>query len=117
MGHQKMEVIRVYIRSDAVDKKNPEKQNRHACCAFKTEVICLKLWKYDGKTVKITNIDGQTFFGTADCHSADKNASGIQSLTIETFYSSDGMLIDFEEQNIASIELISAATQNLAVAV
>ena len=30
MEHQKMEEIRAYIRSDAVDKKiNPEKQNRH----------------------------------------------------------------------------------------
>ena len=77
----------------------------------------MKLWKYDGKTVKITNIDGQTFIGTADYHSADNNPSGIQSLTIETFYSSDCMLIELEEQEIASIELISAATQNLAVAV
>ena len=30
MEHQKMEEIRAYIRSEAVDKKiNPEKQNRH----------------------------------------------------------------------------------------
>ena len=77
----------------------------------------MKLWKFDGKTVKITDFKGQTFIGIADYHSADNNTSGIQSLTIETYDSRDGMLIEFEEPDIASVEVIFTIPQNLALAV
>ena len=75
------------------------------------------LWKYDGRKVKITDVYGKTVIGVADYHSAENNASGLDSLAIETNENSDGILIEFEEPEIAHVEVIYATRNSLAVAV
>ena len=77
----------------------------------------MHLGKYSGKKVILTDVDGDKFEGIADLYtSALDNPSGVASIAIRQS-NKRGVLIEFEEQEIASIELISAATQNLAVAV
>ena len=77
----------------------------------------MNLRKFDGRKVKITDVYGQTVIGIADYHSAEDNASGIDSLTIETSENQSGMSIDFEEPEIANVELVYSASHSLAVAV
>ena len=77
----------------------------------------MNLWMYNGKKVKIIDLNGQTFVGIADYHSAENNTSGVDSLAIEISDSDEGILYEFEEHEIASIELFYTVSQNLAVAV
>ena len=77
----------------------------------------MSLWKYDGKTVKLTDVYGQTIIGIADYHSAENNTSGIDSLAIETSDDNGGILIEFDEPEIVNVEVLYAVSQNLAVAV
>ena len=75
----------------------------------------MKLWMYEGKKIKLTSVAGRIYVGIADIyHEADDNESGVASLSVEI---SDGTYIDFDESEIASIEIIETAIQNLAVAV
>ena len=68
----------------------------------------MKLWKYEGNQVQIAHIDGDVFIGYADIyHDADDTANGIAALQCIPH---GGGLIDsiyFEENEIASIEIIS----------
>ena len=65
----------------------------------------------------IVDVDGGKFEGVADLYtSALDNPNGVASIAIRQS-NKRGILIEFEEPEIASIELISATVQNLAVAV
>ena len=75
----------------------------------------MKLWEYEGKRVRIASAEGRVFIGLADIFSyADDNESGVNSLLFET---DDGLFIEIEETEIASIEIIPESMQNMAVAV
>ena len=63
----------------------------------------------------ITTTDGNVYRGLADIyHSAEDTSSGIASLTIAL---ADGSLIDFDEPEIAGIEIDAITMQNMAFAV
>ena len=75
----------------------------------------MKLREYEGKRVRIIDKRGRTYIGLVDIYSyADDNESGIASIL---FVSDDGAFIEFEETEIAKIEIIGASVQGLAVAV
>ena len=75
----------------------------------------MNLWMYEGKKIKLTSITGRTYVGIADIyHEAEDNESELASLSVEM---ADGAYIDFDEPEIASIEIIEATIQSLAVAV
>ena len=61
---------------------------------------------YDGKIVRITDIDGETFAGFADYHDAENNSNGISSLSVIIDGNVDKVAYDFEETDIASVEII-----------
>ena len=80
-------------------------------------LINVHLSKYSGKKVILTDVDGDKFEGIADLYtSAFDNPSGVASVVIKQS-NNRGVLIEFEEHEIANIELVPATTQNLALAV
>ena len=75
----------------------------------------MQLWKYLGKHVKVTTIYGSTQLGIADIyHYAEDTASGIAALTVAL---ADGTLIDFDELEVATIEIISSESPIMASAI
>ena len=73
------------------------------------------LWMYEGKKIKLISVTGRTYVGIADVyHEAEDNESEIASLSVEM---ADGTYIDFDEPDIARIEIIETGIQSLAVAV
>ena len=59
------------------------------------------------KKIKITNIDGETFTGFADYFTSELNSpDGFASLSIRPD-NEKGILISFEEPEIAGIEIIA----------
>ena len=65
----------------------------------------MNLKEYVGKMVRLIDIDGDIFTGHADIYHYDYDtASGIAALT---FLSDDGRYLDFDENEIAHIEIIS----------
>jgi len=78
----------------------------------------MDLWKYEGKQVKILDTDGDIFVGYADIyHDADDAANGIAALTCIPLGGTPDMLIDFEESEIASIEIVASNVSAMAVAI
>lgn len=76
----------------------------------------MKLWEFHNKWIKITDIDGQIFTGRADLYTSElDNPDGVESLCI--WQSGSENLIEFEEHEIAHIELISVETHTMAEAV
>ena len=70
----------------------------------------MKLWKYSGKHIKITADDGQVFEGIAQDYVSElDNPSGVSCISIGD--------IEFEENEIVKIEVISADTPTMANAV
>ena len=70
----------------------------------------MKLWQYFGKYVRITTGDGQVFVGKASYYESElDNPNGVACIAIDT--------LEFEEHEIAKIEIVTASTQELAVAV
>jgi len=66
----------------------------------------MNLQNYEGNHVIIKSKSGKAFTGLADFYShADDNANGVASLTIETI---DGALVEFDENEISNIKIISA---------
>ena len=75
----------------------------------------MNLWMYEGKRVKLTSVSGRIYVGIADIyHEAEDNESEMASLSVEM---ADGTYIDFDEPEIARVEIIEAGIQSLAVAV
>ena len=75
----------------------------------------MRLWKYEGKRVRIINKDGQVYTGLVDIYShADDNESGIASIL---FVSDEGLFIEIEEPEIKKIDIIAASVKDFAVAV
>ena len=75
----------------------------------------MKLWEYEGKRVRISNIDGRVYTGLVDIYSyADDNESGIASIL---FVTDECLFIEIEEPEIAKIDIIAASIKSLAVAV
>lgn len=74
----------------------------------------MKLWEYKGKRLKIIDIDGNVFKGSYDSYTSaldayDSNGEpdGMPKLTI-AIEDNRGTLVEFDESEIASIEIISA---------
>ena len=75
----------------------------------------MNLKEYAGKMVRLIDTDGDIFTGRADIYHYDYDtASGIAAMT---FLSDDGRYLDFDENEIASIEIISADIPVMATAV
>ena len=75
----------------------------------------MQLWECLDRQVKITTVDGSVYRGLADIyHHEEDTANGIASLTVAL---ADGNLVDFDEPEIKSIEIVNPAPQSLAVAV
>ena len=69
----------------------------------------MKLWQYGGKHVKIITFDGQVFCGVAqDFVSELDNPDGAACISIGN--------VEFEESEIAHVEIVAATSRNLAVA-
>jgi len=78
----------------------------------------MKLWEYKGKRLKVTDIHGNVFVGTYDHYTSGLDApSGVACLSIEPDYNPDRILIEFEEPEIVSIEVIVANAPAMAEAV
>ena len=78
----------------------------------------MQLWKYEGKQVKLLDSDGDVFVGYADIyHGADDTASGFASLTVIPHGSDYDSAIDFDENEIASIEIITFDVPEMAKAI
>ena len=75
----------------------------------------MDLRKYDGKRIRLTDVDGSVFTGYADYHDAEDNASNISSLSLDLdgdienlqFKYKGDVYIDFEEPEIANVEIIT----------
>ena len=64
----------------------------------------MDLRKYDGKRIKIVADDGKVFIGKViDYFYPDENESGNEGIGIR---SEDGRLIEFEEKDIQTIEIL-----------
>ena len=74
----------------------------------------MKLWECSGKRVKITDIDGKAFVGIVDRYTSDlDNPDGVATISLDPDNRSD-VYINFEETEIASIELIYPAVPAMA---
>ena len=70
----------------------------------------MKLWKYNGKHVRIQTDDGQIFTGIAQDYTSElDNPDGVACISIGN--------IEFEESEIASIEIIHASAPVMASAI
>ncbi|MDR2166657.1 MAG: hypothetical protein LBE35_02245 [Clostridiales bacterium] len=70
----------------------------------------MHLWEYEGKRVKIVDDDGNITVGLADFYTSElDDPNGVASLTIRPDGVS-GALFEFEENEIAHIEIIPEAT-------
>lgn len=59
----------------------------------------MKLWQYNGKKVRLTDVNGKEWIGFAyDYTSALDNPDGVPCITINS--------VEFEEGEITSIEII-----------
>ena len=68
----------------------------------------MKLWEYSGNHVRITDTEGQIYIGFADFYTSElDDPDEIATLSLKQD-NTDGILIDFEENDIASIEVIPA---------
>ena len=77
----------------------------------------MQLWEYEGKRVRITDVDGEVFIGLADIyHHADDNESGIASISLDPDGISDAY-IGFDENEIASIEILASEIPDMAEAI
>ena len=91
-------------------------RSRHYINRDALEAAIMKLWEYEGKRIRLIDIDGQVFTGFIDHYTSDlDNPSGIASLSLEQD-GERGNLINLEEPEIASIEILEAAPK-MAVAV
>lgn len=73
----------------------------------------MKLWEYSGKMIKIETRWGNTFEGMGDLYTnALDNPDGVECISVWT---ENGILYEFEESEIASIEAIHAPTIAFAV--
>ena len=69
----------------------------------------MKLWQYSGNRLKITAIDGSTFTGMYDHYTSElDNPDGIATISLRPDHNPDRILIEFEESEIAEIEIIPA---------
>ena len=77
----------------------------------------MHLSQYSGKRVLLVDADGDKFEGIADLYtSALDNPNGVASITIRQA-NNRGVLLEFEEPEIASIEILASPKQKMAVAV
>jgi len=79
----------------------------------------MKLWEYEGKYLRIIDVDGDSFVGRYDYYTSELDApDGIASLTIRPLGSNpDKILIQFTESEIASIEIIAVNDPIMAEAI
>ena len=70
----------------------------------------MDLWKYSGKRIKITAIDGQVFIGFGDHYTSEHdNPEGVATLSLAPD-GEKGILVELEESEIISIEIIPTAS-------
>lgn len=68
----------------------------------------MKLWEYDDKRVRITSISGRVFTGLVDRYTSELDSpDGVASISLDPD-GRDDVYINFEESEIASIEIIPA---------
>ena len=73
----------------------------------------MRLWEYSGKMMKIKTRCGKIFEGIGDLYtSALDNPDGAECISMWT---ENGSLYEFEESEIASIEVVHAPTIAFAV--
>ena len=68
----------------------------------------MNLWEFSGKKIKIIDIDGRKFVGLGDLYTSEiDNPDGVETLSLWTSgVMEEGSLIEFELDEIASIEVI-----------
>jgi len=70
----------------------------------------MKLWHYEGKQIKITTVNGRIFEGVAHDYTSElDNPDEVACISIGN--------IEFEENEIARIEIITTDIHEMAVAV
>ena len=73
----------------------------------------MKLWEYSGKLIKIRTRLGKTFEGMGDLYTSTlDNPDGVECISVWT---ENGILYEFEEYEIASIEIVHAPAVAYAV--
>ena len=73
----------------------------------------MRLWEYSGKMIKIKTRWGKTFEGMGDLYAnALDNPEGVECISVCT---EKGVLYEFEESEIASIEVVHAPVIAFAV--
>ena len=76
----------------------------------------MNLWSYIGKQVKIIDISGNVAIGLADIYiPAEDNENEVASLILAP--DENDVMWEFEENEIASIEIIPAAASAIAGAI
>ena len=77
----------------------------------------MKLWMYENKRVRITDVDGKMHVGFVDHYTSELDSpNGVRSLSLEPD-GRDDVYVNFEESEIAHIEVIALKAQGMAVAV
>jgi len=74
----------------------------------------MKMWEYKGKHIRVRDIDGKVSTGYYDHYvSALDSPDGVETLSIRPD-SGERILIEFEESEIADIEIIDADIHEMA---
>ncbi|MCL1878285.1 MAG: hypothetical protein FWF80_05465 [Defluviitaleaceae bacterium] len=77
----------------------------------------MRLWEFEGKRIKITDVDGQVFIGACDYYTSElDDPNGVASLSLAPD-GEDDITIGFTADEIAGIEIIPDAMPVMAEAV
>ena len=77
----------------------------------------MNLWEYSGKHVRIIDVDNRKHMGFVEFYTSElDDFDGVASISLRP-YNTEGFLIDFTEPEIAGIEIITANSNVMPVAV
>ena len=77
----------------------------------------MNMWEYSGKSVRIVDIDKQVHVGFVDFYTSELDEpDGVATISLRPG-GTKGILIDFTENEIASIEIIPSDIPSMANAV
>ena len=77
----------------------------------------MKLWMFEDKRVRLTDVDGKIFVGFVDHYTSELDSpNDIASISLE-LDGRDDVCINFEESEIACIEVFAANAQAMAMVV
>jgi len=77
----------------------------------------MKLWEYSGKHIKIIDIDGRMHIGLVELYTSEfDEPDGVATISLRPD-GTNGYLVDFTEDEIASIEVLPAVLPVIAEAV